>query len=297
MRRLSRLADPIAVVGIAISVALAVSLDLTNAASGVESLLAGLMGATITLVLDLGARTERGFRLRGQLDAVDWLGPAVLPIVDSAAAIARQYPDSEISAEARRHFRLLAAELDGLRRGRISRPHGDYEHLIGGALACRTRLDAVTNILPDGARGPDWWSSEVGRRYWQANLAALGRGVAVTRIFVHAGLTDALRELVETQRRAGVTVGLVARSDVEPALRLNMALFDDRTAWEARMSADGEIVENLLHVCDSDVDRLRAVFRLAAMNGSTEPAALTKPEPAVVVEPAVPVERPSDRLG
>jgi hypothetical protein len=274
MRRLSRLADPIAVVGIAISVALALSLDLTDAASGVESLLAGMMGATITLVIDLGARAERRFHLRGQLESAEWIGPAVKPVLDHAEAIGRTYPDSEVSAEARRRFRLLATELDGLRHGRISRPHGDCEYLIGGAQSCRDRIDAVTNIHPGGEHGTGWWSSEVGRRYWQANLAALARGVAVTRVFVYSRPTDGLRALVDTQLAAGVTVVLLPRPGTDPALRLNMAMFDDRTAWEARMSADGEIVENLFYVCDGEVDRLRTAFRLAVMNGSTDPATL-----------------------
>ena len=60
--------DPVALIGITLSIALSVALDLTNAASGVESLLAGLMGITISLRVDSLARAERRFHLRTLLD-------------------------------------------------------------------------------------------------------------------------------------------------------------------------------------------------------------------------------------
>jgi hypothetical protein len=89
----------------------------------------------------------------------------------------------------------------------------------------------------------------------------------VSRIFIYAELNDGLTALVNEQRSAGVTVGLLARNSIDPALHLNMAIFDDTSAWEARMNADGEIIENLFYLAERDVERLRTMFRRCDLNG------------------------------
>jgi hypothetical protein len=267
MGRLLRL-DPIVIVGIVISVALTVGVDMWGGASDAESLLAGLVGINITLALDGMVRAERRFHLRRHIESVEWLGSAIIPIMEHTKDIVERYPASPILVEAQQKFRELTTDLDNLRSGRIGRPGGDYEYLIGWANNCRTRLEAVTNILPGLAGSPDWWASEIGRRYWQANLMALNRGVLVSRVFIYAELTDGLRALAAAQSSAGVRVMLLARAAVDPAQHLNMAIFDNSTAWEARMNAHGEIVENLYYVADRDVERLRTVFRICELNAA-----------------------------
>jgi hypothetical protein len=59
MFRILLCGDPVALVGIVMSVAMSLLLDVTDAASGVESLLAGLAGSTLSLVLDSLVRAER----------------------------------------------------------------------------------------------------------------------------------------------------------------------------------------------------------------------------------------------
>jgi hypothetical protein len=261
MGRLLKLVDPIVVVGIVVSVALAVGMDVWGGASDVESLLAGLIGTNITLALDGMARAERQFRLRRDIESVEWLGSAITPVVEYTRDIAVRYPSSAVLVEARQKFQKLTTDLDTLRYGRISRPGNDYEHLINWVNSCQTQVEAITNILPDGAGSPDWWASDIGRQYWQANLAALKRGVMVNRVFIYTELTDGLSDLMKTQRSAGVKVTSLPCATTDPAQRLNIAIFDNNTAWEARMNARGEIIENIYHVDNREVERLRQVFR------------------------------------
>jgi hypothetical protein len=249
--------DPIALVGIALSVALSLTLDLTGAATAVESLLAGLIGTTISLVLDASARAERRFQLRSLLQGTDWLAGAVTTATTATNEIVRRYPGSEVEAEARRRFRRLAEELDELRLGRIVRPGDDFEHLIATTHACRDRLEAVTNF----ASGASWWHGEAGRRYWQANLDALARGVRISRVFICDRRTDEVTALIETQRQAGVQVAVVGRRALDPAQHRNLVVWDGRRGWEARMSPHGEIVGNVFVVNEHDVDRLGAAYR------------------------------------
>lgn len=261
LTRLVAYLDPVALVGILLSVALSVTLDLTNAATGVESLLAGLMGTTISLLLDSLVRSERRFHLRTLMAGAPWLTSAVVPVVTGTREATERYPDTRVAAEARRRFDRFVAETEQLRAGRIVRPAGDYQDMFGATRDCLSRLDALSNVMPRASGELSWWTSEVGRHYWSLNLEALRRGVRVTRIFAYAELTEELRALLDEQRGAGVRVGLLPLGAVDPSLHLNLIIWDGTGSWEARMSAHGEINENLFSVNRDDLDRLGDAFR------------------------------------
>lgn len=253
--------DPVAVGGIVLSIGLSVTLDLTNAATGVESLLAGLMGITVSLLVDSLVRAERRFHLRTLMSGAPWLTAAVVPIVEGTREATERYPDSRVAEEARRRFERFVAETEQLRAGRIIRPADDHRDMFGGTRDCTARLEALTNVMPRASGELSWWTSDVGRHYWTVNLEALRRGVQITRIFAYATMTDELRELLEEQRRAGVRVGLLPWGAVDRSLHLNLILWDGTSSWEGRMSAHGEISEHHFSVNPADLDRLDRAFR------------------------------------
>ncbi|MEH0822615.1 MULTISPECIES: hypothetical protein [unclassified Micromonospora] len=258
--RLMAHTDPVALIGITLSIALSVALDLTNAASGVESLLAGLMGITISLLVDSLARAERRFHLRTLLDGPPWLVQSTPQLVSAVREAAERHADTRVAAQARHRYEQFRIEAEQLAAGRIVRPGDDDEDLIGATRDCTRRLDGLTNLAPRASGELSWWRSEIGRRYWEANLAALARGVRITRVFVYATLSDELTELVDEQRRAGVRVGLLPLGALSPHLHVNLALWDGASCWEAKMSVHGEITENQFSVNRADVDRLTRVF-------------------------------------
>lgn len=256
LTRLVAHSDPIALVGICLAIVLSVCLDVTGAASGVESLTVGLLVTLLSLVLDASARAERRFHLKQVLRAPDWLADSVTSVSTAVQRISERYPGSVIEEEARRRLRRLSEELDELGRGRVERPGDDGEHLLNATRNCRVRMEAVTNVVGD----PLWWRSALGEAYWQANLDALARGVRIRRVFLVDRTDAALEELVERQRRAGVEV-VVRHREQDPGLRLNSVVWDGRYAWEARMNARGEIVAQLFTVNEQDTGRLRESFR------------------------------------
>lgn len=249
--------DPIALIGVAISIGLSITLDVTGAASGVESLLAGLMGTTISLVLDASARAERRFELRRLVRAPSWLAGSMVSLADSAAEIAERHPGSEVEDEARERLEWLREQFAALSEGRIERPRADLTFLLQATAACAVELNAVTNVV--GL--PTWWDGRGGKAYWQANLDALARGVRISRVFIRDGPTAELDDLIAVQRAAGVRVTVVERRDLDPSLHHNLVVWDGRRAWEARMSAQGEIAANLFLVGAADVRRLDGAFR------------------------------------
>ncbi|MFG1660826.1 hypothetical protein ACGFIY_30235 [Micromonospora chersina] len=256
--------DPVALVGISLSVLLSVTLDLTNAATGVESLLAGLMGITISLVLDSLARAERRFHLRTLLDGPPWLVRATPQVAGALREAAERHAGTRVAAEAQRRFEEFRREAEQLAAGRIIRPGEDDEDLVGATRDCTRELLGLTNVMPRVSGELSWWRGDVGRRYWEANVAALARGVRITRVFTYATLSLELSELVETQRRAGVRVGLLPLGAVSSHLHVNLAVWDGSSCWEAKMTAHGEISENEFSVHPADVERLTRAFRLCA---------------------------------
>ncbi|MEV4760951.1 hypothetical protein AB0J86_38485 [Micromonospora sp. NPDC049559] len=252
--------DPVAIIGIALSVCLSVALDLTGAATGVESLLAGLMGTTISLLVDSLARAERRFHLRTLMDGAPWLTSAIAPIVEGTREAVETYPETRVAVEARRRFDRFRAETELLRAGRILRHSDDHQDLLGATRDCASRMDALTNVMPRASGELSWWHSDVGRHYWRVNLDALARGVKITRIFVYAEISDELRALLDEQRAAGVRVGLLPWGSVDRSLHLNLTIWDGSGAWEGRMSAHGEISEHLYTVNPVDLDRLVNAF-------------------------------------
>ncbi|WP_433528958.1 hypothetical protein ACQPYA_21865 [Micromonospora sp. CA-263727] len=258
--RLMAHTDPIALIGIALSISLSVTLDLTGAASGVESLLAGLMGITISLLVDSLARAERRFHLRTLLAGPPWLVQAVPELAAAAQEAVDRHPGTRVAEEAQRRFERLQADLAHLRQGRVVRPGTDYQDMLAATRDCVRELQGLTNVLPR----LDWWRSDIGRQYWAENLAALARGVRITRIFTYTERTDELAELVATQRRAGVRVGLLPTVAVPADLHVNLIRWDGTACWTAGMSAHGVINENRFSVNAADVARAGDTFQACA---------------------------------
>jgi hypothetical protein len=220
------------------------------------------MGITISLVLDSTVRAERRFRVRSMIEATPWLSEVLAPLAASTARIERRYAGTPIAAEARARYAGLGEQLDELGHGRILRPRGDYEHLLASTLTCSHTLQAVTNVLAERpGHGLGWWTSDIGRHYWQANREALDRGVRINRIFVYTTMTAQLDQLAAEQEDAGVHVGLVQAVVLDPALWHNLAIWDGTSAWEARLNAGGEIVGNIFTINDADLARLSQTFQ------------------------------------
>jgi hypothetical protein len=265
-------AGPIVIGGLILSVALAVALRATGAATGAEALLAGLAAGTATLVLDGTVRAERRFRLRDAVESADWLPGAVAALAGSSRTILADHPAPEIVREARRRLLAVTDDFEELARGRIGRPPGDDELLLAGTRACHRRLEAVTDI-PTGPVALRWWRGEAGQRYWAANLEALSRGVAITRVFVcdRADRLDrldrGLAALIAEQREAGVRTLVAARADLLSTPHVDLVLWDGRRAWEPRVNAVGDVVGSVFTVNEDDLARLVEAFAACAGAG------------------------------
>jgi hypothetical protein len=204
--------------------------------------------------------------------ATPWLDNVLGPLAAATAQIERRYAGTVVESEARSRYAALGEDLDELCHGRIRRPRDDYEYLLRSTRECGRILHAVTNVLAERPGGRvDWWSSGIGRDYWQANLDAIGRGVRISRIFIYTELTAQLVELAAAQEAGGVQVGLAEAGGLDPEMLHNLAIWDDSSAWEAKLNAGGEIVGNTFTINEADVARLNRIFQFCQRAGRVGP--------------------------
>jgi hypothetical protein len=151
-----------------------------------------------------------------------------------------------------------AGDVEMLANGRMERNDSDTRHMLTLTTAASGRIAAVTTVNQRDESGWfSWWSTEFGKRYWQANVDALQRGVEIHRVFVYERLDDRLKALAAEQRRAGAKVYLMAADDVAPPYRANVIVWDDTCTWEARMDAYANITGNLFSYNPLDLARCR----------------------------------------
>ncbi len=216
------------------------------------SLTIGLVGTTLAAAVDLIDRSEYAAVFR----APPWLRHEVARLGQAAQGVlAHGVPalDDELQAVVTR----AAGDVEMLANGRMERSGPASRHMLGLTVATTRRIAAVTMVNERYGNGSvDWWSSEFGRRYWQANVDALERGVVIDRVFIHEKLGQGLRDLAEVQRAAGVNVYLLEADQIAPTFRTNAVIWDDTCTWEARLDAYGNVTGNLFSYSPLDVARL-----------------------------------------
>jgi len=101
------------------------------------------------------------------------------------------------------------------------------------------------------------------------NLAALSRGVTIQRIFIYRDWPDELDSLARAHQRAGVQVMRVKETELPPALRLNVVVWDESCTLEPEYNSSGSWVKDNYTFAPSEV-RL-AVERFKLIESLAEP--------------------------
>lgn len=244
---------PSLVIGTCLSLISAFALLLFDITDFGVSFLIGLTGTTMAAVIDLLDRTEYAslFRTPAWLrHEIARLGVAAQAAVSHGATVL----DEELQAVIAR----AAGDVEMLANGRMERNASDTRHMLTVTAAASRRIAAVTTVNQrDDIGWINWWSTDFGKRYWQANIDAIRRGVEIHRVFVYDELNDKLSALAAEQRRAGVKVYLISAADITPPYRANVIVWDDTCTWEVRMDAFASITGNVFSYNRLDLARCR----------------------------------------
>lgn len=257
-----------AVVGAVLSAVLSVGLLSAAQIDAVQSLVVGLVGVSIGLLIEVLLRLEILARGTAALNAAGPYGARLREIARLINEINRAVPPAWVSRELDRQFDTLARDLTELAAGKLTTR--DHRHLIRAVSEAHTQVLAVTNTLTD-LPGEMWWTTALGKQYWAENVAALERGVRIRRIFVYDTLDPALRLLLDQQKAAGVEVRVVHGDALERTLHRNLAVIDTAIAWEGRTNARGVQDENVMSHHRTEVERLTNVYGRCAVAAESYP--------------------------
>jgi hypothetical protein len=99
------------------------------------------------------------------------------------------------------------------------------------------------------------WLSDLGSKYWEANLRALQRKVSIERVFIYEDWTADFERIVNQQAEAGVQVWVVESSLADALLRVDMAVWDDSFTYHFELNSEGNPIENIYSVNEVDIAR------------------------------------------
>lgn len=243
--------------------------------SDIRSALAVVAGFQVTLItLQVEALVRRGrevaietrqARLIANMERLDWMPGLVDRIATSIGAVERTFPGTQIVAAGRSYLERCANDLKELERGHLKIEWEDIDLVLAQTNATRETLKATSVQAVD----LDWWLSRPGRRYWDAHLAAMSRGIHVERIFIYHEWNPELQELARKQQLAGVETFRVAYSQLPPRLRTDMIVWDSSCGYETQLNAAGDGLRNFFTLDQDDIKRMLSDY--SAVFSQAEP--------------------------
>lgn len=171
------------------------------------------------------------------------LGPELDQLVRNAAQIDERVPPI-VRVFAEKEIQRLALMLHQLHDGQPVYDGEDQDWLLTLTRSASDGIDAVSTAVDIG-----FWNTELGRRYINAQRAAVQRRVRVRRVFVlneHGQETvDEILWVGSTQAKLGVEVRMVARRDLPAwakAPNPDFIVFDRAISYEVSTDEGGQVL-------------------------------------------------------
>lgn len=266
------------VIGLGISLALGL-VFFFYAQPGYLALLIGLLGTIISLLVDIIYRLERDSTLSSQLANIPWLRDAIDEIARSLNTISGETRLLPFMEYARRDIKRCAHTTAGMASGQMRARVGD-EVLVRQTDLARKIIRACSVQTMDMPR----WISDLGSKYWEANLRALQRKVRIERVFIYEDWTADLKRIVDQQADAGVHVWVVESKLVDPSLRVDMAVWDDAFTYHFELNSEGDPIENIYSV--NEVDIARRVDQMELLKSVARPYTANRSATVVTFDPS-----------
>lgn len=256
MKRKYRFLDPIIATGIIFSVAVAMIMVIIGQDSAL-SLLCGLITTTITLMIDVIARLEesetnilKSSALGTSVSSDPSLLSSIRQIVDDYLAV-KSHRYKVFSQEATQTLENCRNVLHGLIEGHMTvNPFSQFTFGRSGIDEIRDSMVTVQYATPS------YWRTRHGEKYWQSNLAAMKRGVKITRIWLqNQEVLYNYRDIMELQENAGIQVLVALLDDVPHELHEDYLIADRDMLVKQELTLDGLAKAEITTVDPVEVQR------------------------------------------
>ena len=263
MKAPKRTNNPVLIIGALLAVATGLASYYLTDFKQVLGFVAGLQVTVIALQVESLLRDRRNeavvtrqHRMVKNIEAVPWMPDVVSRMAESTTAVQNRFPNTAVSAAARRLFEDCATELRHLELGHLWFDYEEIGMLLDQAAQAQTRIRATSLQEID----LEWWLSPLGRKYWQVLLEAMARGVICERIFIYSEWTPALDRLAREQATAGVRVLRVHRSDLPARLRIDIIVWDQQCALGTKQNDRGEGQRTVFTLQPEEVNRMADLY-------------------------------------
>jgi hypothetical protein len=156
--------------------------------------------------------------------------------IDTSAELVHSFAQLEITRMSE-FLKALSEKSD------ITCEGEDSDWLLRLTQAASASIDAVSMTTPDGV-DEEFWTSELGRRYLEAQRDALRRGVAIRRVFIlehpQTAASSPLGKVLRRQKVIGIQVRVLDPSAVPDTRRSSMfdfIVFDQELSYELMVAA------------------------------------------------------------
>ncbi|GAA1992526.1 DUF6879 family protein [Kitasatospora viridis] len=192
------------------------------------------------LVTEGFAQVNRATALYDQLQKAPLANGVMTQLAENLAGLGGEHPPI-VSAFTQRELRRLADLMKELKAGQAAYDGEDQDWLLTLTHSSAIGIDAISTAVDTG-----FWSTELGRRYLEAQRAAVRRGVPVRRVFVVRGAEP--QELAEIERagrthqQLGLEVRVLEVTALPPWARRPMSdfiVFDRAVSYEVQTDTSG----------------------------------------------------------
>jgi hypothetical protein len=253
--RIAELLDPVIIIGVLFSIGLSIVLYFVGVDT-ITSVIIGLSGTTISLLLDLLARGKQleklvleTFGLSSDLNADSWAKERLVEIIQSWKKI----------LEADYHPLLLQ-----IAKLRTQDARDDLVAIASGEIVTDATENRLLAVVVEEAKSSvkaasmvslDFYNSSAGQKYLKINYEAVKRGVNLTRIFIVDELTTEKAHLMNEMVKNGIDVWSVMENLVPDELISAFVISDDYLVWTTEFTPDMQFREHHISIKSEDVLR------------------------------------------
>ncbi|GAA1388377.1 hypothetical protein [Catellatospora chokoriensis] len=235
---------------------------MTDLAAGIATL-AGLIGITVALQLELLLRSKRAEfaeirrnRIIAAIEQTPWLPGTLDGMLRHLRHVATAYDDTAAVGLARKAFDDCGHVLADLQRGIYVPRDGESSNELVNNLtgAARRSLRATTS---DSELG--FWTSDAGRRYLRLHRRD-GSSLDKQRIFIYHEWTPLHETVAAEQLELGIKVYTIPLRRLPAAQAIGIIIWDDTAALDLTFNAAGKDIFARFTFARQDVDRLATLY-------------------------------------
>jgi hypothetical protein len=234
--------NPMLLVGVAFSILLSVILVVIGVDTA-NSAIIGLVGTTISLLLDLMVRANKmeqnlikAAGLSREMVGDPQLFAALSSIASDYHRVVGGAPFKLFAERAKDVLSECQDDLHNLVEGyMLLPPLSQFSFGLKGLVELQQTVRATSYVDAEG-----FWNSVEGDRYFQANVNLVNRGVQITRVFIGDRITlTRFKSIILRHRRAGMRILVALAEEMPRELCEDYLIGDDSVLVQLLLTREG----------------------------------------------------------